>query len=174
MSFGMVGRAQSAPPSRSAMETNLNLRNRGPGAGVTPPDRMPRRPVPDNPVKDQQAERCHNDSLSGVTAILAYKARPLNGIWATAPYLHNGSVPTLYELLLPPAKRTASFRVGGTEFDPKDVGFKSGPTDGPFELRVRDDKGNVIPGNDNAGHDYGAASMTDQERRSLVEYLKSL
>ena len=66
------------------------------------------------------------------------------------------------------------FSVGGTEFDPNDVGFKSGPGDGPFEFRVRDANDKIIPGNDNAGHDYGTASMTEQERRALVEYLKTL
>ncbi|MEE4277884.1 MAG: di-heme-cytochrome C peroxidase [Halieaceae bacterium] len=53
-----------------------------------------------------------------------YKARPLNGIWATAPYLHNGSVPTLYDLLLPPDERPRQFRVGCREFDPTRVGFR--------------------------------------------------
>jgi len=96
----------------------------------------------------------------------------LNGIWATAPYLHNGSVPTLYELLLPPNQRKTTFWVGGTQFDPNDVGFKSNPGDGPFEFRVRDANGKIIPGNDNAGHDYGTASMTNEERRALVEYLR--
>ena len=57
-----------------------------------------------------------------------YKARPLNGIWATAPYLHNGSVPTLYHLLLAAKDRPKSFTVGSREFDPKNVGFR---TDAP-------------------------------------------
>lgn len=52
-----------------------------------------------------------------------YKARPLNGIWATAPYLHNGSVPTLHDLLLPPQQRPKTFRVGCREYDPDKVGF---------------------------------------------------
>ncbi len=174
MSWNVVSRAQSAPPPQPAMEASLDLQKRGPGAAAASPAAMAEQPVYDDPVRAQKAKRCRDDSLSGATAILAYKARPLNGIWATAPYLHNGSVPTLYQLLLPPNRRTTSFRVGGKEFDPKDVGFKSGPADGPFELRVRDDKGEVIPGNDNAGHDYGTASMTERERRSLVEYLKTL
>lgn len=52
-----------------------------------------------------------------------YKARPLNGIWATAPFLHNGSVPTLDDLLLPPAQRPQEFRVGCRGFDPQKVGY---------------------------------------------------
>ena len=51
-----------------------------------------------------------------------YRARPLDGVWATAPYLHNGSVPTLRDMLLPQDKRPASFCVGSREFDPVNVG----------------------------------------------------
>lgn len=175
LGFGVVNRAQSAAPSQPAINPKRNLRNEPPLTRFSAPARAAEKPVLDDPVKASQAERCREDSDSGVAGgILAYKARPLNGIWATAPYLHNGSVPTLYEMLLPPGKRTTAFWVGGTQFDPKDVGFKSGPGDGPFELRVRDANGKVIPGNDNAGHDYGTAEMTDQERRALVEYLKTL
>ena len=52
-----------------------------------------------------------------------YKGRPLNGIWATAPYLHNGSVPNLDALLQPAAKRPTSFSIGVRTFDPVHVGF---------------------------------------------------
>ena len=52
-----------------------------------------------------------------------YKARPLNGIWATAPYLHNGSVPNLDALLQPAAKRPLSFSIGVKTFDPVRVGY---------------------------------------------------
>jgi hypothetical protein len=173
MGFNMVGRAQSEPPPQPAREANLKLRNEGPGAAFGFP-RIAERAVFDDPVRAQKAKHCYEDSLSGVTSILAYKARPLNGIWATAPYLHNGSVPTLYQLLLPPDKRVTSFSVGGMEFDPENVGLESGSSDGSFELRVRDDNGKVIPGNDHAGHTYGTAEMTEPERRSLIEYLKSL
>ncbi|HEX8155125.1 MAG TPA: di-heme-cytochrome C peroxidase, partial [Thermoanaerobaculia bacterium] len=61
------------------------------------------------------------------TAAYRYKARPLDGIWATAPYLHNGSVPTLRDLLLPPAQRPKTFYVGSREFDPVNVGFETTP-----------------------------------------------
>ena len=47
-----------------------------------------------------------------------YAARPLYGIWAAAPYLHNGSVPTLYDLLLPPERRPKTFALGGRQYDP--------------------------------------------------------
>lgn len=133
--------------------------------------------------------------------ILAYKARPLNGIWATAPYLHNGSVPTLYDLLLPSplrltlsedeqmrvpgnGDRPSSFHVGSRNFDPVKVGFETGQqeiltrSDGQkvetFEFRVYDPDGRPIPGNYNSGHDYGTQNLSEQERWDLVEYLKTL
>jgi hypothetical protein len=102
---------------------------------------------------------------------LKYKARPLNGIWATAPYLHNGSVPSLYELLKPPADRIDEFHVGNREFDPRNVGYRTDV--GPSIFKVRKSDGEVQPGNDNAGHDY-AANMTDDERWAIVEYMKGL
>ena len=53
----------------------------------------------------------------------AYEARVLHGIWATAPYLHNGSVPSLWELLKPAKERKPTFKVGSRVFDPKNVGY---------------------------------------------------
>lgn len=58
---------------------------------------------------------------------LGYIARPLNGIWATAPYLHNGSVPSLYDLLLPQEQRPTTFYTGSHEFDPSRVGYLTAP-----------------------------------------------
>src|SRR5205807_2120961 len=57
-------------------------------------------------AKTRQLAQCRTADLFG------YTARPLNGVWATAPYLHNGSVPNLYALLLPPDQRPADFWVG--------------------------------------------------------------
>jgi hypothetical protein len=102
---------------------------------------------------------------------LAYKARPLDGIWATAPYLHNGSVPNLYQLLLPSAQRVKQFYVGSREFDSVNVGFKF---DGASDASLFD---TTLPGNSNAGHEgsaYGTDKLTDQQRWELVEYLKTL
>ena len=53
-----------------------------------------------------------------------YRARPLNGVWATAPYIHNGSVPSLYWMLTPQAERPKQFCMGARDFDPKQVGFR--------------------------------------------------
>lgn len=105
---------------------------------------------------------------------LGYKARPLTGIWATAPYLHNGSVRTLYQLLLPEAAREPRFYVGGREFDPSDVGYRSEPGPNRFLFEAVDAAGVPIPGNSNRGHDYNNASLTERDRRALIEYLKTL
>ncbi len=99
--------------------------------------------------------------------VLSYKARPLSGIWATAPFLHNGSVPNLYELLLPAEQRSKEFYVGSREFDPQKVGFRTDAPAGSFLLRTE------LPGNSNAGHEYGAV-LSEQQRWDLVEYLKTL
>ena len=101
---------------------------------------------------------------------IVYKARPLQGIWATAPYLHNGSVASLYELLLPAEKRMANFHVGTVEFDPKTVGYVTDASAAGNEFTFD----TSLDGNKNAGHDYGNAQLSDDERWALVEYMKSL
>ena len=106
---------------------------------------------------------------------IVYKARPLQGIWATAPYLHNGSVPTLYDLLLPPSQRPATFFVGTRQFDPDKVGFLTAKSDeNSFEFDTVDATGKPIDGNSNAGHDYGNASFSDEDRKALIAYMKTL
>lgn len=114
------------------------------------------------------------DSLSAMVtqnvstaAVLAYKARPLDGIWATAPYLHNGSVPNLYQLLLPGKDRIKKFYVGSREFDPVNVGFATAQGSDTTLLDTS------RKGNSNAGHDtYGV--FTEEQRWQLIEYLKTL
>jgi hypothetical protein len=98
-----------------------------------------------------------------------YKARPLDGIWATAPFLHNGSVANLDDLLKPAEKRLKTFSIGTRTFDPEKVGFQ---TDAPgfpkFDV--------TAPGSSNAGHEgpqYGG-DLSDADRGRLLEYLKTL
>jgi hypothetical protein len=104
--------------------------------------------------------------------LLAYKSRPLNGIWATAPYLHNGSVPTLHDLLLPATQRPKSFFLGTRDFDPEKVGYVTAATaaGNSFEYRTDDPAG----GNSSAGHEYGARTLSEADRKALLEYLKVL
>lgn len=103
---------------------------------------------------------------------LAYKARPLNGIWATAPYLHNGSVPNLWELLKKPEERITEFWVGSREFDPVNVGFDISQGLSKFSV-YESGTTTIMPGNSNRGHHYGA-DLSDDEKRSLIEYMKTL
>lgn len=111
-----------------------------------------------------------------VSLMSTYKARPLNGIWATAPFLHNGSVPNLYQLLLPEDQRMKTFLVGSNEFDPRQVGFR---TDQGVKFNT------ALKGNLNTGHsgpgftqtrkeDGTYRDYTDQERWALIEYMKTL
>jgi mono/diheme cytochrome c family protein len=102
--------------------------------------------------------------------LMAYKARPLEGIWATGPFLHNGSVPTLYDLLSPPAARPKTFQMGTRAFDPRHVGFAVDAAS-PGNSFTYDTS---LPGNSNKGHDYGASSFSETERLELLEYLKTL
>jgi hypothetical protein len=103
----------------------------------------------------------------------AYESRVLSGIWATAPYLHNGSVPNLAELLLPPEKRSSSFMVGSRKYDADKVGYVT--TESPFKDGTLVVGAGAQPGNSNAGHKYPAdRELTDDERKALLEYLKQL
>lgn len=106
-------------------------------------------------------------------ALLAYKARPMNGIWTGGPYLHNGSVPNLYELLLPADKRKKSFYIGSWEFDPVKVGYVDEERPGSFYFDT------TLKGNSNAGHEYGTGEygtepFTEDEIWVLIEYMKTL
>lgn len=107
-------------------------------------------------------------SQSGAGA--AYEARSLHGIWATGPYLHNGSVPNLWELLTPPAQRHPTFYVGSRTFDPVNVGFASDKS--PYKTGNLVTDLNNSNGNGNAGHDYGT-QLSSADRWALIEYLKS-
>jgi RoxA-like, cytochrome c-like len=100
-----------------------------------------------------------------------YEARVLHGVWAAAPYLHNGSVPTLTELLKPAAERTASFKIGPA-YDPTAVGLAVQQTRFSATLTTTDcsDRGS---GNSRCGHEYGT-TLTAPEKRALLEYLKKL
>ena len=117
-------------------------------------------------VLDAQA-KAMKDLAQLIQEILAYKARPLDGVWATAPFMHNGSVPNLYEMLLPASQRSAAFRLGTHSFDPVKVGVDQSAEDNSFTFDT------TKAGNHNTGHEFGA-SLTDEQRWQLIEYLKTL
>ena len=124
-----------------------------------------------------------------------YRSRPLNGVWATAPYIHNGSVPSLYWMLTPQAERPKQFCMGAREFDPQHVGFRVPATGessckaGQTLFSMTDSSGKEIKGNSVLGHSFEAApdadkktypngvigrKLSDDERYELIEYLKTL
>jgi mono/diheme cytochrome c family protein len=109
-----------------------------------------------------------------------YQAPPLDGVWATAPYLHNGSVPTLYDMLNSksrPKLFTRSYRTDEAAYDKKKVGWQvkvldAVPTEGtPYERRKIYDT--TQPGRGNMGHTFGD-DLTDDQRWAVIEYLKTL
>lgn len=99
-----------------------------------------------------------------------YLARPLNGVWATSPYLHNGSVPTLDDLLHPD-RRPARFAVGNREFDPVKIGYRSDLDAAGPNVWVYD---TAQPGNSNIGHsgDAFGTTLPEDQKSALIEYLK--
>ena len=102
-----------------------------------------------------------------------YMAPPLDGIWATAPYLHNGSIPTLEDLLNSsqrPEKWKRSFGTGASEYDNEKVGWKYSIESISGSSSIYD---TTLPGYGNQGHTYGD-DLTEDERMDLVEYLKTL
>lgn len=125
---------------------------------------------------------------------LHYRARPLNGVWATAPYLHNGSVPSLYWMLMPAGQRPKQFCMGFRDFDPQQVGFHVEANETPScnngesLFTVTDTGGKPLHGNSNLGHSLEGSAvapdehkagvigrlLTDEERTDLIEYLKTL
>ena len=125
---------------------------------------------------------------------LHYRARPLNGVWATAPYLHNGSVPSLWWMLMPAAQRPRQFCMGFRDYDPQQVGFRVEAGEVPKckngeTLFSATPPGAAVDGNSNLGHSLEAPPgegphqhkkgvigrlLSDEERKDLIEYLKTL
>jgi mono/diheme cytochrome c family protein len=94
----------------------------------------------------------------------AYWASNLEGIFASSPYLHNGSVRTLPDLLTPPDQRPTRFHTGTNLYDPRQLGLRDA---GPFVYDTSE------PGKSAQGHDYGT-DLPREQKRALLEYLKSL
>jgi hypothetical protein len=115
-----------------------------------------------------------------ITENKRYRARPLAGIWATGPFLHNGSVPTIADLLKPawlgsgpvPVNerdkyRPTMFKVGCLQYDQDALGFVQTCSGSTFTFDTS------LPGNSNRGHLWGTKLDAD-DRRALIEYLKTL
>ena len=104
------------------------------------------KPLP--PLTQAERQRLNGYMPDELRADLAYKVRPLNGVWATPPYLHNGSVPNIYALLSPVEERPKTFWLGNREYDPEVLGYKTDYLKNGFEFKTS------IRGNSNSGHQF--------------------
>jgi mono/diheme cytochrome c family protein len=125
----------------------------------------------------------HEKGKDGYKAVVTdgYQAPPLDGLWATAPYFHNGSAPTLYHVLNSRARPryfTRSYRTGEADYDREKLGWKVTVLDGPADpllppIERRKVYDTTLPGRGNGGHTFGD-KLTEAERRAVIEYLKTL
>ena len=134
--------------------------------------------------KDPPFDKKKRDEFDGnmhnkIQDDIAYKVRPLNGVWATPPYLHNGSVPTVYDLLSPVDERPKQFYLGNREYDPVKLGYKTDELTNGFLFDTS------IRGNANTGHEFankpqgtkgviGKRKLEPDERKAIIEFLKTL
>jgi hypothetical protein len=110
-----------------------------------------------------------------------YQAPPLDGVWATAPYFHNGSAPTVYHVLNSRARPTVftrSFRTGKEDYDPVKLGWRIEALERGADRRLaaierRKVYDTTLPGRSNTGHTFGD-KLTHAERMAIIEYLKTL
>ena len=130
-------------------------------------------------VKDGRVDRDFWNGYRPAGAIAApqYHAPPLNGIWASPPYLHNGSVPTIEALLSPFAERPTLFYTGSRQYDVEHIGYRTDKFRGAFAFDTR------VPGNANTGHRFEngpkgngviGSALDPGQRREVIEYLKTL
>jgi mono/diheme cytochrome c family protein len=118
---------------------------------------------------EDDVEHCYPARFSHFRKTNGYANMPLDGLWLRAPYLHNGSVPDLQDLLQPPNLRSRVFYTGYDVYDFVRVGFVSRGA-GAEQRGWRFDTS--LPGNGNGGHQYGTDLSTSQ-KAALVEYLKT-
>jgi len=107
-----------------------------------------------------------------------YLAPPLNGIWATAPYFHNGSVPTLWHVLHPDQRPIVWVRTGESDFDQKRVGLlvkelQKVPADAARSGTLQEYFNTKNYGKKASGHTFPEA-LTEEEKLAVLEYLKTL
>ena len=150
-------------------------------------DRVSTKWMEDHPAADPAALWGPRQNCPNPASEPQYRARPLNGVWATAPYLHNGSVPSLYWMLKPAAERPKKFCIGARDFDPQQVGFAvaTNCAKGETLFSTTNPDGSAIHGNSVLGHSLEGTpgpgkpgvigrTLTEEERYDLIEYLKTL
>jgi hypothetical protein len=142
-----------------------------PAAGQATPPKTTPGALPTQPPTPDSLTIESGTVLSRTLHKGAYEARVLSGIWAAAPYLHNGSVPTLAELLTPPAQRKMTFSLG-PKYDIDNIGLaETQDPSSPTRTATGCDKLNS--GESNCGHDFGT-SLSADDKKALLEYLKTL
>jgi mono/diheme cytochrome c family protein len=128
------------------------------------------------PTSKEKRQELNGYVPNGIRAELAYKVRSLNGVWATPPYLHNGSVPTIDALLGRPDERPKTFYLGNREYDPVKLGYKTDKLVNGFEFDTS------LRGNSNRGHEFSnekgpgviGPALSPDERKALIEFIKTL
>ena len=190
--LGKVSECTDLPPPSTYSSTEMPYSI----ALMTVVELVSRKWMKDNHVSDKDQKElwgfrknCPNPGKD-----LHYRARPLNGVWATAPYLHNGSVPSLYWMLMPAEQRPKQFCMGFRDYDPQQVGFRVEAGEVPKckngeTLFSATPPGSPVDGNSNLGHSLEAPPgegehehkkgvigrlLGDEERKDLIEYLKTL
>ncbi len=129
--------------------------------------------MPDSSNTPQTGEIACKDKFTDPSPSIAYESRVLEGIWATAPYLHNGSVPTMAALLEPVENRPSEFKIGPS-YDPEKIGLAVEQTKFDYVLKTTDCKGaNIGSGNSRCGHEFGTR-LSKEDKVALLEYLKIL
>ena len=143
----------SSAENEIARLDQIDLRSVSVGEGLTIVGTLIRNRYYDDHRYSVAARACFDgfDTLDLPQAVPGYKPRPLKGVWATPPFLHNGSVPTIYALLSPREERPGTFYVGTHLYDPRKLGYETGrpsPKAGGFVLDT------ALPGNRNSGHEF--------------------
>jgi mono/diheme cytochrome c family protein len=111
-------------------------------------------------------------------SVNGYIAPPLDGIWANAPYLHNGSVPTIWDLLTPLSRPSVWTRTD-TGYDQKQLGveakgFDKVPDDATTAVKKRRYYQTNLRGLSNQGHKFPPQGLSEADKLALIEYLKTL
>ena len=154
--------------SIAATLDSLDLRSVAPGVGLNILGLVIRNRYYDEHHFTAAQRACFEgfDMLDVPQVVSGYKPRPLEGVWATPPFLHNGSVPNLYELLSPAYERSKGFWLARREFDPVKVGYMTDrlSSSGGFWFDTRQ------PGNFNTGHEFRAGYVAYDEQHPRVQY----
>jgi hypothetical protein len=126
-----------------------------------------------------QAEDHRDDVPPLLSRLTGYKSKQLTGIAFSPPYLHNGSISSVAELLKPSNQRETEFWVGRRQYDPTKLGYISTPPTSDEERERLFLFDTTLPGNSNQGHDFGPAAADyvgdrEADAEAIIEYLKTL